>query len=116
MKPLKQVIVVRKDLKLSKGKLAVQVAHASVSSLGNTDNNIVSKWSSTGSKKVVLVVNGVDDIWMLHEKCKKFGISHTVISDAGLTEVPSGTVTCIGIGPDYDEKINKITGSLPLLH
>ena len=112
---LKQVIVVRSDLNLSPGKLAAQVAHASLFSAGNADDAVVERWKAQGSKKVVLVAKNLKHIQQLHEKCKQLGIAHSVISDAGLTELKKGTVTCIGIGPADEKNINKVTGSLPLL-
>jgi PTH2 family peptidyl-tRNA hydrolase len=111
---MKQVIVVRKDLKLSRGKLAAQVAHASFSSSQLASRRAVKTWERDGQKKVVLAA-GKQHIMEIKKKCRKLRIPHSLISDAGLTELPSGTVTCLGIGPADDSKIDKLTGSLPLL-
>ena len=111
----KQVIVVRSDLKLSKGKLAVHVAHASLSAAEKADKKIVKEWKSLGQKKVVVKVVSLKDLLELSKMCKKLRIPHILISDAGLTHLESGTITCLGIGPDEEKKINKVTGTLKLL-
>jgi len=111
----KQVMVVREDLKLSKGKLSVQVSHASVAALKKVEKNIISKWETEGSKKVVLRAQDERHLLELKKRADSMKVSSALIKDAGLTELPPGTTTCLGIGPDEEEKINKITGSLPLL-
>ena len=110
---MKQVIVVRSDLKLSKGKLAVQSAHASYSSAKKSKET--AKWEKEGQKKIVLKVKDLDQLLELNKKCIDLKLPHALISDAGLTEIKKGTVTCLGIGPADDAKINKVIGSLPLL-
>ena len=112
---LKQVIVIRSDLKLTKGKLAAQAAHASISSFLETSPQMAKLWKSQGQKKVVLKAKNKEDLLMLQDKCSKLGIPNALIFDAGRTEIKSGTLTALGIGPDKEEKINKDTGSLPLL-
>ena len=49
---------------------------------------------------------------MLADKSK---LVNALIKDAGLTEIPPGTITCLAIGPDEDKKIDKITGKLKIL-
>ena len=110
---MKQVIVVRTDLKLSKGKLAVQCSHASYSSAKKSKET--SKWEMEGQKKIVLKAKNLDQLIELKEKCVELRLPHALISDAGLTEVKKGTITCLGIGPADEKKIDKVTGSLPLL-
>lgn len=111
----KQVIVIRKDLNLSLGKIAVQVAHASVSAYKKANKNTVKNWESQGAKKVVLQVNTEKELLDLFENTKKLKLPSALIKDAGLTEIPPGTITCLGIGPEKNEKIDKLTGELPLL-
>ena len=109
----KQVIVVRKELKMSPGKTSAQVAHASVGALKNTDKKVREAWEREGAKKVVLQVSTREELLEIKQKAKRLPTS--LIKDAGMTELPPGTITCLGIGPDSDEEIDKITGSLKLL-
>jgi PTH2 family peptidyl-tRNA hydrolase len=111
----KQVIVVRKDLKMGKGKIAAQVAHASVSSIKKADKDVVDDWESEGAKKVVLKVDGIKGLNELKKKAKVERVPYSVVRDAGLTQTKKGTVTCIGIGPERESKIDKITKTLKLL-
>ncbi|MHA1832288.1 MAG: peptidyl-tRNA hydrolase Pth2 [Candidatus Helarchaeota archaeon] len=111
----KQVIVVREDLKLSPGKLAAQVAHASIGSWRKAGRLAKSLWRLEGEKKVVLKVKNKNELLELTKKAKKLKLPHVLIRDAGLTEIQGGTVTCLGIGPAKEKNINKVTGSLPLL-
>lgn len=112
---LKQVIVVREDLKLSSGKTAAQVAHASMCSAMQTPPETIEEWEKQGQKKVVLKVKDLDELIAIRNKCKESGLISALIKDSGLTEIGAGTITAVGIGPDKGEKIDKVTGSLPLL-
>ncbi len=112
------VIVVRDDLKLSCGKLAVQVAHAAVECVRKAEHEKkpeLKEWLREGQKKVVVRAKTLQDIYQLEFKARGLGLTTSIIKDAGLTEIPPGTVTCLGIGPGKEEIINKVTGSLPLL-
>ena len=111
----KQAIVIRADIKMSKGKIAAQAAHASLSSAKKINKNIQNAWEKNGQKKVVLKARSHKELQQLKERCKKIGVQCTLITDAGLTELSKSTTTALGIGPDTEAKINKITGSLPLL-
>lgn len=111
----KQVIVVRKDLKLDKGKLAVQVAHASLESYNRADKMIRKKWEAEGSKKVVAKVETLRDMFNLHTQAKELGLPCSLIRDAGKTSIPPGTVTALGIGPCREEEVDKVTGKLKIL-
>ncbi|MCL7391823.1 MAG: peptidyl-tRNA hydrolase Pth2 [Thaumarchaeota archaeon] len=114
----KQAIVVRNDLKMSTGKIAVQVAHASLSSAEECRKiNIewYNKWIDEGQKKVVLKVPNLQELLKLYDKAKMMKLPVAIIEDAGLTELEPGTVTALGIGPAPSEEIDKVTGNLPLL-
>lgn len=114
----KMVIVVRSDLKLSTGKTAVQVAHAAVScALSCKKQHAIRfrKWYSEGQKKVVVKAKGLKELYELKAMAEAAGLTTSLISDAGLTEIEPGTVTCLGIGPASNESIDAITGELPLL-
>lgn len=114
----KQCIVIRDDLKLSAGKLAVQVAHAAVMAVERAekmDRSVVSDWKAEGQKKVVLKVSGVPDLFRLREDAERAGIPAAIVADAGLTEIPPGTVTALGLGPSRDRLMDKVTGKLKLV-
>ncbi len=114
----KQVIVVREDLKLSRGKLSAQVAHAAVSCAIKAEKNknkYFSDWFLEGQKKVVLKVDDLDSLLKIFNEAKSVGLITELIKDAGLTEIPPGTITVLGIGPAPEEELNKIVGDLKLL-
>ncbi len=111
----KQVILVRTDLKLPKGKLAAQVAHASVEGVLRSEKRLVEQWRSEGMKKIVLKVADEKEMLRLNQQAKDAGLTTAVITDAGLTVVAPGTKTCCAIGPDTVEKIDAITGHLKIV-
>ncbi|MCF8885474.1 MAG: peptidyl-tRNA hydrolase Pth2 [Nitrososphaerota archaeon] len=114
----KQVIVVRSDLKMSVGKTAVQVAHASVSALEECRRMYptwADIWMREGQKKVVLKVRNEQELYQIYLKAKNMNLPVAIIEDAGLTELEPGTSTAVGIGPAPAKEIDKITGSIPLL-
>mgnify|MGYP000235729913 CR=1 FL=1 len=109
------VIVVNK-IDMSCGKMAVQVAHAAVDCslrAWRKRRRMAKQWLKEGQKKVVLEADE-EEILMLEKKAKEMGILTSLIRDAGLTELEPGTLTALAIGPDEEEKIDKITGHLPL--
>ncbi|MEM2637635.1 MAG: peptidyl-tRNA hydrolase Pth2 [Candidatus Korarchaeota archaeon] len=112
---MKLVIVVRKDLKMGKGKLAVEVAHASVRAALESPQNYVKKWISEGERKVVVWAESLEHLHELASRARSEGLPVFVISDAGRTQVPSSTITCIAIGPSPEWKVDKITGNLKLI-
>lgn len=111
----KQVILVRDDLKLPKGKLAAQVAHASVEAVHRSDKNTVRDWRAEGMKKIVLKVKNLEELYRYERDAKESGLTTAIITDAGHTVVAPGTVTCMAIGPDIEAKVDKITGTLKML-
>ncbi len=114
----KMAIVVRDDLKLSKGKLSAQVAHAAVSCAIKSENNknkYFSEWFSEGQKKVVLKIDDLDSLIKVFNEAKSVGLITELIKDAGLTEIPPGTITVLGIGPAPEDEIDRIVGDLKLL-
>ena len=113
----KQVIAVRGDLKISCGKLAVQVAHASVEAselVKKRNPETYRKWKEEGAKKVVVQVESEEELFSIYRRAQELGLVSVLIRDAGLTEVPPGTPTAVGIGPDREERIDKVTGRLRL--
>lgn len=112
---LKQVILVRQDLKLPKGKLGAQAAHASVEATLRSDKRKVNGWRSEGMAKIVLKVKDLKELMKYNTNAKSTGLVTAVITDAGKTIVAPGTKTCLAIGPDDAEKIDKVTSDLKLL-
>lgn len=130
MSDVKQVIVMRTDLNMRKGKMIAQGAHASIAFLTNK-----MKYKGFDPSKRIIDITPQEDAWMegrftkicvrvdseeqldeIHAKATEAGLVSHLITDAGLTEfdgVP--TKTCLAIGPDYSEKIDVITGDLKLL-
>ncbi|MDD5163898.1 MAG: peptidyl-tRNA hydrolase Pth2 [Candidatus ainarchaeum sp.] len=111
---MKQVIVVRADLKMGKGKIAAQCAHASIEAMFKAHNRDVEAWRETGMKKIVLKISSKKELFELFEKMKK-KFPTALIKDAGLTQIESGEATCIGIGPAEEKEIDEFVGHLKLL-
>ncbi len=113
---LKQVIIVRADLKLPKGKMSAQVAHASLEAALKTDKKILEEWRRNGAKKVVLKVDDEDEILRMKKQAEGMKLRAALIRDSGKTVLEKGTITCLGIGPDNEEKLDKISGKLKLVN
>lgn len=114
----KQVIIFRSDLKLSKGKIAAQAGHAAVSAAEEARKHHRSWWMAwldEGQCKITVKVKSEKELRELEKQAKELDLPYALIIDRGLTEVPPGTITCLGIGPAPSEKVDKITGGLPLL-
>jgi PTH2 family peptidyl-tRNA hydrolase len=112
---MKLVILARQDLKLPKGKLAVQVAHAAVEAALKANKTTLDEWRQQGQKKVVLKVKDEKELLAYLNKAKISRLKIALITDAGRTCIAPGTKTCLGIGPDSEEKIDKLTGKLPMV-
>ncbi len=114
----KMVIAVRNDLKLSPGKMAAQVAHAAVNcsmSAKKNHRDYFDAWYDEGQKKVVVRVKDLEELRDLQAEARRVKLPHSLITDAGHTHLPPGTVTCLGIGPGPEVAIDKITGHLQLM-
>lgn len=112
---LKQVIIIRNDLKLPKGKMAAQAAHAAVEAVMKSDKDKVREWKMSGSKKIALKVDSKEELYRYNQMAKDAGLKTGLITDAGRTVIAPGTVTCTAIGPDDEEKIDRITGDLKMM-
>lgn len=112
---MKQVIVVNESLKLPRGKLAAQVAHAAVAAFLAASEEAQRLWLANGMPKVVLQGASADELRRLQETAKHRGIATYLITDAGRTVIPAGTVTCVGLGPAPEKELDEITGGLKLV-
>lgn len=115
---MKQVIVVRTDLKMGKGKIAAQVAHASLAAYKEAlkkNADAVEEWESGGSEKVVLKVSTKQELFGLVKLAREKGIPCVLIVDAGKTQIKAGEPTCLGLGPWNEKELDEITGKLKLL-
>jgi PTH2 family peptidyl-tRNA hydrolase len=114
----KQVLVFRKDLQMSKGKIAAQAGHAAVSAAQDAFVHHKKWWEAwlfEGQRKIAVKVQNEKELSELEEAADELGLPHALIVDRGLTEIPEGTVTCLGIGPAPAVRIDRLTGKLQLL-
>ncbi|MFH1065215.1 MAG: peptidyl-tRNA hydrolase Pth2 [Nanoarchaeota archaeon] len=112
---MKQAILIREDLKMDKGKMAVQAAHASVEAVLKSDKKLVSKWRSEGMTKIALKVSGLKELFKYKEMAEDSGMTAALITDAARTFFNEPTTTCLAIGPDDDEKIDELCNKLKLM-
>jgi PTH2 family peptidyl-tRNA hydrolase len=111
---MKQAIAARGDLGMGAGKLAAQVAHASLMAYEDADPGAQSDWKGGGQTKVVLRVDGERALFELAERAGAEGLPHAVVRDAGRTELEPGTATALAVGPGTDDRVDRVTGDLPL--
>lgn len=114
----KMVLVLREELRLTSGKAAVQVAHAAVMltrAAERFDPETLDAWLAQGQKKIALTVPSLSDLTALERAARARRIPTVWVEDAGLTEVPPGTRTCLGLGPARTTEVDAVTGELPLL-
>lgn len=117
MANIKQVIAVRTDLDMGKGKIAAQVGHACVlgaEHVRKSHPDWFEEWWG-GQEKVVVKVGSMKELEKIKEDAISLDIPWSEVSDAGHTQLPPGTTTCISLGPAPENLIDKITGDLKLL-
>lgn len=115
MTKYKQIIVIRKDLKMPLGKICSQVSHASVEATLKSSKKNIEAWKKQGAKKVIVKVNSEEELLDLQKKAKSLKLVTALIRDAAKTFFKNPTITCLGIGPDKEEKIDKVTAHLKML-
>ncbi|KSW11521.1 peptidyl-tRNA hydrolase [Pyrodictium occultum] len=118
----KQVIAVRTDIRMSRGKLAAQVAHAAVEAVlliidsGNPEwSRWLREWRIQGQKKVVVKVSSEQELLWVHQEARRLGLPASLVADAGRTELPPGTRTAAAVGPAPSQLVDRVTGRLKLL-
>lgn len=114
----KQVIVVRRDVNMGTGKVAAQVAHAAVMGAEKTKahkREWFDSWFKGGQAKVVVKVKSIEELMEIRKQAEELCLPVVQVQDSGLTQIPSGTVTCIAIGPAPSELVGKVTNQLKLL-
>jgi peptidyl-tRNA hydrolase, PTH2 family len=114
----KQVIIVRRDVNMGTGKIAAQVAHAAVMGAEKVKASRriwFSSWFAAGQAKVVLKVKNIEELMEVGKQAEELFLPVVQVQDSGLTQIPSGTITCVGIGPAPSELVDKVTLGLKLL-
>jgi PTH2 family peptidyl-tRNA hydrolase len=111
---MKQAIVARADLGMGEGKLAAQVAHASLQAFEDADSTAREQWKGSGQKKVVVQADSESDLFELADRAEVEGLPHSIVRDAGHTQLEPGTATALAVGPAADDRVDAVTGDLSL--
>ncbi len=117
MENMKQVIAIRIDLDMGKGKIAAQVGHACVLGAENVRKSHpdwFKEWWD-GQEKVVVKVSSLKELEEIKEHAISLNIPWSEVTDAGHTQIEPGTTTCISLGPAPQDLVDKVTGNLKLL-
>jgi len=112
------VLVTRSDLKLSRGKLAAQCGHAvaeCVLKAKREEPRMLERYMRDGARKIVCETSDLESLRRLFGDARVCGLVCYMVTDAGHTEIPAGTVTVLGIGPGPRSEIDALTSSLPLV-
>lgn len=111
-------MVVRRDLGMGTGKIAAQVAHAAVMGAERTKahkREWFDSWFEGGQAKVVVKVQSMEELIEVRKRAESLRLPVVQVQDSGLTQIPPGTTTCIGIGPAPAELVDRVTSDLKLL-
>lgn len=117
---MKVAIIVRTDLKMGKGKIAGQVAHACIGLIryktGSQTDEKINDWiDGCNQTKIILKVKDEKELGDILERASKIDIPFWCVRDAGKTQIEEDTLTCAAIGPMSDNDAEKVTGDLKLL-
>lgn len=126
----KMVIIIRKDLKMRRGKEIAQACHGAIASITNQMgdepklNGIETRiqldqptvdWVTDSYRKITVTVNSEEELMDLYGRAENLHIRRTLIEDNGLTEFHNvKTKTVLVLGPDYDDRLDEITKHLML--
>lgn len=111
----KQMIIIRRDLNMSPGKMAAQAGHAAVGGAFDSNPFCLVNWMKEGYKKVVLGVDSEEELMALLDHANSLELPVFLVRDFGLTELEPNTITCLAIGPALGTDIDKVTKDLKLL-
>lgn len=117
----KMVLIVRTDVKMTPGKIAAQCAHAAValyqSGLKSQQSVFLKSWLILGQPKIVLRVdsNCESALKNVYSAAKNKNLNACMIYDAGRTQIESGTLTVVGVGPNNSSDVDEITKKFKLL-
>lgn len=117
----KMVFVIRTDLKMTKGKVAAQCAHAALAcykSVARSNPDVLAQWERWGQAKITLQCpqegDGDEQLHTLQAIAMSLNITARIIHDAGRTQIASGSATVLGLGPAPKSVVDMVTGSLKL--
>jgi PTH2 family peptidyl-tRNA hydrolase len=99
---------------MGEGKLAAQVAHASLQAYEDASGSARREWKGDGQTKIVLRADSESGLFQLNEKAEVEGLPHALVRDAGHTQLEPGTATTVAVGPASERAVDAVTGELPL--
>lgn len=111
---MKQVIVVRRNIKMSQGKIVTQACHACLQATCTASPTRLQAWDALGTPKIVLRCDSSAEMAALAAGATELGVPNALVRDAGRTEVDPNTITALAIGPGTDKEINGLTRHLKL--
>lgn len=115
---MKLILVVRNDLKMGKGKIAAQCAHAAVRAYEQAKSKrpkTLRAWERNGQPKIVVKCDTEEELLELAQRSKGMHLITSIIKDAGRTQISPGSRTVLGVGPAASKDVNEVTGHLKLL-
>ncbi len=121
---IKQVLVVRDDLKMGKGKIGAQCGHATLGAFKRAFqmsrasrywNKAIEHWTHIGQKKICVKVSSEQDLIDVQKKASELGIPHYLVADAGHTQIAAGSLTVCGLGPLAHHNSNVYAGQVTWL-
>eukprot|EP00899_Mesostigma_viride_P027949 jgi/Mesvir1/8339/Mv12600-RA.1 len=112
-----QILVVRQDLKMGKGKIAAQCCHAAVGVFEKMQQRpqLLRRWQQCGQAKVVVKCDTEAELLQLHEEARSLLLPTYVVQDAGRTQIAAGSLTVLAIGPAPVDVLNTVTSHLKLM-
>ena len=112
---MKMIIVVRKDLKMRRGKEIAQACHGAIDCVAMSEKSVLDDWTKNHHKrKICLQVDSEAELWAVYKAAQEAGLVSSLVEDLGLTEFDGLTKTALVLGPANEEKLNSVTGALKL--